>query len=369
MGAFHPAGGRAIRTLRIFRTNPPGMRALKTLLIILFALLGLMVILGLMGPSTTVVTRSAVIQAPAEVIFPYVSNLRTMHEWSPWKDMDRDQKTTWEGEDGTVGSIQKWEGDTVGKGSQRITALDPNRSVRSELKFMEPWEATSEVGIDLEPADGGTKVSWTMTQQNGFMAKVMSVFMDMDKMVGPDFEKGLAKLKVMAEAEESRLEEIRSRTFLGYEISTVDRPEMKYVGKRSTIKFDQMDRFFESTYNLSAAQLAAGQVEIVGAPSALYYDWNESTRTTDMMPAFPVNPGQELKLRGLDVVTVPGGNMLHTAHRGSPDGSAEAHKAMDAYLSAKGLQQYGQVIEEYITGPPQEPDTAKWVTHIYYMAK
>ena len=93
------------------------MRALKTILIILLALGALLVVLGFMGPKTTVVERSAVIEASPEVIYPKIASLRTMHSWSPWREMELGQETTYTGTDGEIGAMQSWVGDTVGTGS------------------------------------------------------------------------------------------------------------------------------------------------------------------------------------------------------------------------------------------------------------
>ena len=95
-----------------------------------------------------------------------------------------------------------------------------------------------------------------MTSQNNFMARVMNVFMNMDEMIGPDFEKGLTKLKEMTEAEYAAVAaELAARTFRGYVIDTIDRPAMIYVGKRAVTKFADMQRFMGSTYGAVGAAL------------------------------------------------------------------------------------------------------------------
>ena len=125
------------------------MRALKTILIILLAVAALIVVLGLIGPKTTVVERSTVIAAPVESVYPHISSLKESFKWSPWIDADKDQKTTFSGTDGTVGSIQEWVGDTVGTGSQEIIELESNKHVGSTLKFIEPFESQAKVDLDL----------------------------------------------------------------------------------------------------------------------------------------------------------------------------------------------------------------------------
>lgn len=346
------------------------MRALKTILIILAALLGLLVILGLVGPASYRVERSTVIAAPPEVVYGYVSRLSSMKEWGPWQEMDKDQVQSIEGTDGTVGAVWKWEGDTVGIGMQTLTALEPNKSVRAELKFLEPMESVSTATYDLEAMGDSTMLTWGMEGENGFMGKIMGVFMDMDKMIGPDFEKGLATLKGLAEEQAASLQAgSLANTVGGYLIETVDRPETVFVGKRATVKFDAMTEFYGKTYAAAGPAIGKAGLEMAGYPCGVFFHWDEKNGQADMMAAMPVKAANGLKVAGMDVHVVPASKMLHVAYYGPYDGSAKAHYAIDEHIKAQGLTHYGNVIEEYVTDPMAEPDTSKWLTNIYYMIK
>jgi effector-binding domain-containing protein len=346
------------------------MRALKTLLIILLSLLALLVVLGLMGPSTYRVERSAVVAAPPEVVYGYVSRLESMKQWGPWQEMDKDQVQSLEGADGTVGAVWKWEGDTVGKGSQTIMSLEPNRSVRCKLHFVEPFESISTATYDLQAVGDSTMVTWGMEGENGFMGKVMGVFMDMDKMIGPDFEKGLANLKGLAEKEQAdKAAAVAGKTFGGYVIETIERPEMVYVGKRSKVKFSELEKFYGSSFGAAGAAIGTAGLNMAGAPSGVYFQWDEKAQVADLFAGMPVVAPADVKLPGMEVYTVPASKMLHIAYYGSYDGSMRAHMAMDEMIQAKGFTHYGNVIEEFITDPMAEPDTTKWLTNIYYMIK
>lgn len=354
----------------IFRANSPDMRALKTILIILAALLGLLVILGLVGPASYRVERSTVIAAPPEVVYGYVSRLAMMKEWGPWQEMDKDQVQSIEGADGTVGAVWMWEGDTVGKGMQTLTALEPNKSVRAELKFLEPMESVSTATYELQALGDSTMLTWGMEGENGFVGKIVGVFMDMDAMIGPDFEKGLAKLKGMAEAQHAEARtSLASKTVSGYVIETVDRPETVYVGKRATVKFDAMTAFYGKTYAAAGPAIGKAGLEMAGYPCGVFFQWDEQNGQADMMAAMPVKAASDLKVAGMDVHVVPASKMLQVAYYGPYDGSAKAHYAIDEHIKAQGLTHYGNVIEEYVTDPESEPDTSKWLTNIYYMIK
>ena len=177
-------------------------RVLRILLIALAILVLLGLFFGLTGDKDYHVKRTADINAPVDVIFPLISNLKKMNDWSPWVAKDPDIVNTYEGDDGTVGSINRWEGnDQVGVGEQEITKIVPNQRVETQLRFKKPYEDQSDSYIEVAPGEGGSSVTWGLTGEIPFMQRVMFGFMRMnlDKAVGPEFENGLAALKGQAE--------------------------------------------------------------------------------------------------------------------------------------------------------------------------
>jgi len=147
-------------------------------------------------PSTYRVERHATIAAPADVVFARVKDFRTWNAWSPWSKLDPNMKTKFDGTPGEVGAVYAWEGnDEVGSGRMTITAIKPNERVDIKLEFLKPWESQAENGFTVEPAGKDTKITWFMAGKNDFMGKAFSLFVDMDAMIGKDFESGLAALK------------------------------------------------------------------------------------------------------------------------------------------------------------------------------
>ena len=345
------------------------MRALKTILIILLALAGLFIILGLMGPKTFRVERSAVIHAPTEVVFNRVGKLAEMKTWGPWQEMDKDQVQSIEGTDGTVGAVWKWEGDTVGKGMQEIVAIEANKSVRTKLTFLEPMEAVNEGTYDLEAMGDSTRITWGLQGENGFVGRVMGVFMDMDKMIGPDFEKGLSNLKGLAETDAKAIAEQKARMVDGFEVNVAERPTMWYLGERKRVKWSNMEAFFSSTFGKAMGLMQGAGVEPAGAPSGLFYEWNEAKQEADMLAGIPVSSSTKDKLKGMTLVEVPAGKAYTIDHYGPYANTEKAHMAIDKKIKADGATMGDVVLEEYITDPGTEPDTAKWLTRVVYTIK
>lgn len=169
-------------------------------LAVLFAVAVLAILaLAMTKPDVFRIERSITVNAPVEAIFPFVADFRNWSQWSPWEGIDPDMKRTYSGEDSGVGAVYAWEGNKkVGSGRMRITRADPGL-VSLDLSFFAPMKAENKTDIAIAPQGGGARVDWVMHGPQPFMSKLFGVFMNFDKLVGKDFEKGLANLKGVAE--------------------------------------------------------------------------------------------------------------------------------------------------------------------------
>jgi hypothetical protein len=163
-------------------------------------LIGLILIVAAFQPSQFRVERSATLQAPAGALFDYVNNHRKFNEWNPWMKMDPEAKNTYSGPAAGVGAIAEWEGKQVGKGRATITESRPGEFIRQRMDWLEPMEGVSTVEFTFKPEGERTTVTWAMYGTNNYMGKLMCLFMNMEKMVGPQFEQGLADLGKVAAA-------------------------------------------------------------------------------------------------------------------------------------------------------------------------
>ncbi len=167
--------------------------ALGVAAVLVLGIAGVLVAAALQ-PSTFRIERSREIAAPPDRILPQLTELRAWGEWNPWNDLDPNQRTTYSDPSSGEGAYYEWEGnDDVGKGRMEIRAITDD-SVRYHLVFIEPFASESDVELTLEPRGARTRVVWSMSGENDFMGKLFSLFVDMDEMLGRDFDRGLERL-------------------------------------------------------------------------------------------------------------------------------------------------------------------------------
>lgn len=145
------------------------------------------------------VIRSTVIAAPRERIHALIDDFHQWRDWSPWEDLDPNLQREYSGAESGPGARYAWEGNRkAGKGNMEILESTPDK-VRLKLRFEKPWKATNDVDFTLTPTGDTTAVSWRMAGETKGLAGVISKLFPMDRMVGKDFEKGLARMKAAAE--------------------------------------------------------------------------------------------------------------------------------------------------------------------------
>lgn len=157
-----------------------------------------------MQPADFQISRSRSMKAPAAVPFGLVNDHHHWERWSPWEKLDPNSKKTYEGPDAGPGAIYRWSGNNkVGEGCNTITENRPNELIRMKLEFVRPFQCTNAVEFTFQPQQDETVVTWTMTGKNNFMGKAFGLIMNMDKIVGGEFENGLTTLSTIVEGKGS----------------------------------------------------------------------------------------------------------------------------------------------------------------------
>ncbi|HTM98338.1 MAG TPA: SRPBCC family protein [Pedobacter sp.] len=174
------------------------MKVLKVLLGIIAALLIIFFLGGMFLPKTYSVNRSTVINAPDSVIYTNIADFNEFYKWNPWAKMEPTAKITVTGEVAQPGHLYTWEGDKTGSGHMKVKSVELNKMVDIELKFLKPFESSSDTRFDIVKEASGNRVTWTMSGENvGTLNKWMGLMMD--GMIGKDFEDGLKFLKEKSE--------------------------------------------------------------------------------------------------------------------------------------------------------------------------
>lgn len=175
---------------------------LKKILFVVGGVIAVFLIVVAMQPGPYTISRSTTIGAPPEKVFPLINDFHNFGSWSPWEKLDPNMKKNFTGAPSGTGAVYSWAGNSeAGEGRMTIEESVPASLVRMKLEFIKPFESTAQTSFALKPQGDGVVVEWTMNGENNFVGKAFGLFMGgMDKMVGPDFERGLAQMKRIAEA-------------------------------------------------------------------------------------------------------------------------------------------------------------------------
>ena len=174
---------------------------LDIILILVAVAVIIFIITAAMQPSDFRVTRTGTMTAPASAVFAQVNELLKWDAWSPWAKLDPEARNSFEGPASGIGAIMRWAGNNkVGVGSMTIMESRPDEFIRFKLEFLKPFAATNTAEFTFNSNNNQTTVTWSMYGKSNFMSKAIGLIMSCDKMVGGQFEKGLAALKSVVEA-------------------------------------------------------------------------------------------------------------------------------------------------------------------------
>lgn len=332
----------------------------KIVLLAILAMILLFLVLALLVPNEFQVEESIIINVPKSKTLNYMADFNNYHEWNPWQDRDAEIKVIIAGSSGEVGSTYRWSGNKdAGKGIMEIRSIT-NNQVDIDLRFIEPWETESFTQYRFEVTEGGTRVYWSMKGSMPYPMNIMNLFSVMDNAIAKEYRKGLEAVKDILEN--------RHHLQVGvFKIEQIAMPLTNFFGIKGNIPFDAMHIFFSESYEKIFAHLTAANAEILGPPTSLYFVWNEEDLRTELAAVVAVPAHFSIKEMGEFENWELGGNALKIAYYGNYDQLEKAHGALHEQLENMNLMPKSPAIEEYAIGPPNESDTSKWLTNIYYL--
>ncbi|PKP23227.1 MAG: hypothetical protein CVU05_00270 [Bacteroidetes bacterium HGW-Bacteroidetes-21] len=332
------------------------MKSLKWIMIILISIIAIALIIAAFLPSSYKVERKTEINASFEKIAPLITDLKMWDKWSPWKAADSAAIYTYNDTIG-VNAEMSWEGEIVGSGKLRITGIN-DTLIKYQLTFLDPMESTSEGGFIVKINDDKTELTWYDEGSLSYpMGRLMTLFISFDKMLGSDFEKGLANIKTVAEEKSYEY---------SYSIFEKSVDALNIAAIRDTISMNETSEVLGKNFGEIMSLLKKQKVECAGAPMAISYAWDPSS--WDFEAAIPVS--KEIKPEGrIQFKQSYAGKVVYIIYTGPYEGTEKAYNDLDYYMKENGYEQNGGPWEIYVTDPMTEPDTSKWITEIYFPVK
>jgi len=336
------------------------MRLIRIILIFIFVVGGLYLLACIFIPAKYQIERVQTVNAPTDIVFEQVASLKSWEQWSPLNEKDPDLKSLFSPNSGKEGSYWLWKGDRGGEGRMTITEIIDLQKIAYHLSIEKPYKSETDGYLSIVPSGNQTIVTWTAEGTNPFYLRVLNLMMD--SWIGPDFEKGLTTLKTIVEKEAN----IFKNEYFGYRIK-----EMRYGGNKigyikKTILLDEIDAFFIKSNTKIITEAKNCNFKIDGQPMALFYRWDYANGVATIAAAIPVM-GDSTLGDDIGLMQIQPQKALLLNYYGGYKSSEKAYTALDNYLKNKSLIKKSPVIEEYIIGPKQQRDSAKWHTKIWYL--
>jgi effector-binding domain-containing protein len=330
------------------------MKTFKRILIGLLVLVIILLIVAYILPKTYKVERDISIKADKMLIYDLTRNLNKWDIWTAWtKETDSTAVFEIAGPDGQVGTVRRWPGKELGQGEMILTELIPGELVAYSLSFDE-GKYISDGRMTIERTGDSCKVSWIDEGDlgNNPISRYRGLFME--RMMAPDFEKGLAKLKEVAEARMSwpRIEEKRLS-------------EQVVLLVRDSAGPQTYGSVMGKAFGEIMALVKAKKYNCTGAPFAIYLKWDSVTQFAVMDIGIPVEKAEKGQGR-VRVETIPAQNVVMAYYFGPYDKTAPTYYILDQYVRESGKEVTGGPWEIYVTDPMVEKDTSKWETDIVF---
>jgi effector-binding domain-containing protein len=329
------------------------MKVLKWLLILIVATAAALVGVGFFLPDHAHVERSIVIDRPGATVFTVLNGFRRFNEWSPWANLDPKAITTYEGPPIGVGSKMSWASDdpNVGSGSQEILEAESPSFIKVRLIFAD-FDSDNLATYKLVPEGAGTKLTWAY--DSDFRGDLMGRWFGtmLDSMLGPDYEKGLAKLKAIVEL-------LPATDLAGLDVQVVDMKPIAIAAVSGTTTTEPADihKSLTDAYAKVTAAMAANGLNAAEAPLAITTRWSPKDKVYEFIAGIPVDKADAALPDGeVRMLATPGGLTLRVKHVGPYAGLSATYDKLMAWEQAAGFKDNGGPWEQYVTDPANTPE-------------
>lgn len=333
------------------------MKTLKKIFLWILAILAILVIIAYLLPRHYKVERSVYVKADKMQVYSLCCNLSDWKLWAAWtKELDSTAVFEYTGPDCQVGAAQKWSGKVMGTGEMTITDIQPGQLIAYDLSFQQ-GKYLSKGELIFEPAGDSVKVTWNDKGDLGYNPMNRYMGLMMDRMMGPDFQKGLEKLKMVAEERSAwpRIEQtiLDAQTVILIRDSAGPADYERVMGRGfgELMGFVKMNRLTSKGY-----------------PFAIYIKWDSVTQFSVMDIGMAIE-GTAGGLGRVRVENLPAQKVVMAYYFGPYDKTYGTYIALDKYVKQGGYEEAGGPWEIYVTDPMTEKDTMKWETRIAFPIK
>lgn len=345
-----------------------GVKIIKAILIGLVALVTLLAVVAFILPRQVHVERVISIAAPPQSVFGVVNSLKRFNEWSPWFEIDPETRFTYSGADQGVGARLQWSSKSpeLGTGAQEIVESEPGTRVRTRLEFEDERTAFSE--LRLTPDASGTHVTWAFNIDFGFNLPGRYFGLFLDRVLGPYYEKGLANLKVVAEAEATATEAPAPVLISEAEVPAID---IAYMEGITALDPAAIAKSLDTAYATINAFLKANGLEQSGARLAINRFYDESGWGFEA--AIPFSGSDQARSKAASAGSVKigktyGGRVIKGVHIGPHSTLPETYGQLEDHMAQQHLEPNGRSWEQYV-GDPGTPPPEKLETHVFMPIK
>ena len=304
------------------------------------------------------VTRSIEINASPEEVFDRVADFGTWTTWSPWLCAEPEAKVTVTENPNSVGSVYAWDGEVVGAGEVEHKTLERGKKIRDEIRFLRPMKSVSEVGFDLEPSHGGTKLSWLMNGSLPFFLFWMKS--GIQSFLSMDYDRGLKMFKEWVETGN-----VRSRTSIA---GVQPMGPIQVIGVRRTATLSDIGQTMDSAFESATEQLQKNNLPTDSERISVYHDMNMKSQSMEFTAGYLFGSPVEVPAE-MSSWSMPNMQTLRVDHRGSYEHLGNAWSAANQYARYKKMKQSKIGAFELYKNDPRHTEPEHLLTEVFLPLK
>lgn len=278
------------------------------------------------------------------MVYEKLKTLEFFNQFSVWGKRDSSVVNTISGNDGQIGSVSHWNGDPriSGKGTVRLSALEPGRKVEQAIEFMEPKKGRAQSIFTLSEKDRMTTVTWRFVMRTPRPWNIFNLFFSLEKQVGPDFDESLATLKQLVDGTETKANKETA-------VKLLDFPATDYAVIRQKVNWPDIMAFYSRHWEMLSVELQSIHLT-PSNKTGLVFEWDEKNRTAVLGAAIPVPAGTSIDNPIISIESMPASKAIYLDHTGPGDRVFENFPSLQKYLNDNGLKEIGPRIIQFARG-------------------